>query len=151
MHKFNNYLNRDFTIYRVIAIAGEYMNIVEFNALLFNEFGELSKDEIKERYGFINHEAKMLHVTKETGLMYGTYGQDDQWYIIPNERKDLLEFFNKQAPMKYLKRYKRLIGLEHFVNNRDNCLENFESYAEIYYVIGWKERRLREEKLKQLI
>jgi len=122
------YRNKDFTIYTTIKdIKFEDWNpLINFKYNLFYKFANISTEERMNTYGIIHHDAWEKYFTKETGAMYGSYVGNGKTFIIPNEATEVIEFFNRNAPLHLFKKRKRISGLDCYAKHRDRFNDDFE-------------------------
>jgi hypothetical protein len=122
------YRNKDFTMYvtKKNIKFGDWKPIINFNHNLFYKFAKISIEDLYNTYGILNTEAWEKHFTKDTGVMYGSYVGNGKTYMIPNERTDIIEFFNRNAPLHLFKKRLRINGLDTYCMFRDTFNSDFE-------------------------
>lgn len=145
------YQNKDYTIYKVTASGlKEHMEFGKFTEKFYGKFCVHSGEKLWEMFDMRLHEARVMFIERDYNFMTGTFS-DKRHFVIGNDEKEMLNFFNKHAPMKYLKEVKRLIGLQSYGEFRE-CLEkDFESQIDWLYTDGYKEKVTREEKLGKIL
>lgn len=152
------YLNKDYQMYR-LEYKGqkEYREYFDFKLKFIDRFSPYKEEDMLGMYGFNQSEAYKRLLERDYDIMF-VVTQDKEHVIISNDEKEMIDFFESNAPMHLIRKCKRVIGLRTFGKSREYIKYNFEANTKhlhsLYYdeyMESKRKKKNRDESLVKLL
>lgn len=149
-----DYRQKNFQLYRCNASSmADWTIMHDFKNKFFKKFMGISEYDFYVKYGMgsFSDDANQKYM-QYNNFFYIAKAEGDIW-IIHNDEKEMVKYFEENAPMQFFKKYKRINHLDAYLSHRDRFNDDFDNQIKHFEKLKtnfFKDSEKEEEYLKTL-